>query len=132
MTQAQVRAAAAAAVTATGAVRCSPYFKITGTPCAYIVRRERDPRMVLDAGKAEYRFSVIVLQSRADDLASLKRVDALTEQSGNGSIKYRLESDSTLGALVDYGQVSNIGGEEVAEISGVEYIVSTVDFEVVF
>jgi hypothetical protein len=135
VTIAQVRAAAADAVTATGAVRCLPYVGPINPPCAFITRRERDPRLVFSGVYSEYPFAVIVFMSRADDRSAQKKLDALFEQSGNGSIKYRLESDADLATLLSAGQtveVTRIGGEEIAELSGVEYVVSTVDFEVVF
>jgi hypothetical protein len=132
MTIAQVRVAAAAAVDALSTVRCAAYVGPVNPPCAFVMRRERDPRMVMDAGKANYPFAIVVFASRANDRSAQVTLDALFEQSGSGSIKQALESDSTLGALVDYGQVTRIGGEEIAEVSGVEYVTTTVDFEVVF
>jgi hypothetical protein len=132
VTIAQVRAAAAAAVDALSTVRCSAYVGPINPPCAFVMRRERDPRMVLDAGKSSHPFAIVVFASRANDRTAQTAVDALCEQSGSGSIKAALEGDATLGALVDYGQVTRIGGEEIAEVSGVEYVTTTVDFEVVF
>ena len=131
-TIAQVRTDLAACVTTAG-VRCTPYIvDVVNAPCAMVARQPFDPRMVLAGGKSQYGFQIHVYAQRAAEKASQATLDLCAETLGTTSLTAAIQTSTNWTSTIDYAQVTNIGGEQIAEINGVQYITIQIDVEVVF
>lgn len=133
ITLSQVRADLAAAVTSTG-LRCSPYIvDIVNAPCAMVSRGQFNPQMILSGGKTTYPFTVHVYTQRAAEKASQAALDLCADVTGVASLVTAIQNGSLwTTATVDYAQVTGVGGEQIADINGIQYITIQVDVEVVF
>jgi hypothetical protein len=113
-------------------IRCSPVLGPVVAPCAMVRRDERDPRFVFGGAKAEQPMTILFFHSRSSDRAAQETFAELAEQSGVTSVKATLESNAALEALGEAIEVVRIGSEQIAEVSGVEYVTFEIELKVVF
>lgn len=86
-----------------------PYAKVPDsftTPAAMVFGPERiryDSTMA--RGSDEYRFPLRVYVGRVDEKGAQDRLDAFVSGAGPQSLKVAIESDPTLGGVVDFARV---------------------------
>ncbi len=90
------------------------------------------PRIVYDAAMGqeadEYHYTLTAYAQRDSIDAAQKTLQRLCEPTGDGSLKYTLENDESVLALVDYIRVSDASKAISVTVGLIEYIV--VEFEV--
>jgi len=79
-------------------------------------------------GLHRYLFTVTVFVVKADDRAAQLKVDPFVAPSGSGSVKGALETDRTLGGVVNTLRVTNVNNYSSEDANDVLYL--AVDFEV--
>lgn len=73
-------------------------------------------------GSDEYDFPVIVFASRVDDEGGQSQLDSYLDPFGALSLKAAIESDSTLGGVVEDLRVQRVQDYGPHEINGVQYL----------
>ncbi len=133
-TIAEVRDGLCLAIRSGCGMRAIPYALDTlPAPCAVVTRMEMDPRMVLSKAKAAYPFKVSVFAFRAAEKSAQKKLDVLTEATGDGSFVVAVEDGANWpDDLVDYCSVTSIGEPYQAVIAEETYLAVDFDIEVVF
>ena len=79
-------------------------------------------------GLTRFVFTVSVFVVKADDRSAQKRIDPFVGVSGPQSVKAALESDRTLGGVVDTLRVQSVSNYSASDANDVDYL--AVDFEV--
>lgn len=130
----EVRQALADAVATTG-LECHTYARDAyAVPCAYVSRREADPRMVLQQGKQMQNFTVVLMMPRNEPEMAQEILDEYCELTGKRSVLAAVQDgDNWPDALVDYAQVTQIGAlvEWRSETDG-PFLSVPIDVEVVW
>lgn len=127
----QAREGLAAAVTNGTGLRALAYESDTvNAPCAWVLRREMDPRLVLGGTKQQYNLTVRLFMPRTAERSNLLQIDEFCAMSGDKSIRSAVEDgDNWTDGLVDYVSVVSVGPtNEAALDSGERFL--TVDFDV--
>lgn len=97
-----------------------------------VFTQEFDPRFVFGSAKTAIPFQLVAYAKRIDSAASEELLDALGEQSGDGSLIAAVADSTNWSVTVDSAQVVNVGQVSLAQWGdGVEYLVRPFDVEVV-
>jgi hypothetical protein len=134
-TIADVRAALADAVLASGIERCNPYLDdIINPPEVQIGRAAMNPDMVFNNAKSAYAFSLFLYVPRAPVLQSQQMIDEYCEINGDRSIRAAVAAAANWPspAIVDYAKVTLIGETTVVEREGTQFLQVQIDVEVVW
>lgn len=126
-----VRESLVAAVRTTGLPCSDTILDVKNPPCAQVYRKDYDPRMVFAEGKSMYEFGVVVFMGRVVPESSFAALDLYAEVAGPKSITAALQNEANWTFDVDYVQVVNIGGEQIMEVAGTQYLTIEFDVEVV-
>ena len=73
-------------------------------------------------GTDEYEFAVIVIASRADERTAQTKIDGYCSPTGAGSVKAAIESDRSLGGVIQDLRVTEMRAYGPADIGGVTYL----------
>jgi hypothetical protein len=128
------QAIADAVVAGTSLERCSPYpTKRLNPPHALVVDDDDEVNydLVFARGADAYNFVVQVYGQFTDDQSTQALFDDLADPGETG-LKYAVENDTTLAALIDYAVVRSASGTGVVTIGGTEYLLKSFTVEVVF
>lgn len=98
-------------------------------PQAIVVPDRIDYDLDMARGADRFYFTIILLVSRADDRASQNNLDAYI--TGAGSIKTAIESDRTLGGVVNTCRVTQMRNYAAVSVGEVLYLGAEFDVEVV-
>ena len=132
ITIAQARTSLAEAVETLTGLRCHPYAIVSDPPCAFVDRREMDPRMVFSDDTGTYQLRVTVIVGEQDTIVAQKDLDELCETTGSRSVRAAIQTSSAWTVSLDYASVTLIGAPYGREIGGVRYVAVDFDVEVVF
>lgn len=128
MTIAAIRAGIAEALDTIDGLRVSAYMvDSVAPPMAVVIRRRVEYGVVQEAQPYDGVFAVRVYAQRIAEKAAQQFLDALVEPTGSGSVKAALESDPTLGGVVDSVEVLSADEVALAVVGDVEYL--AIDFE---
>jgi hypothetical protein len=118
---AAIRAALGARCETVGLRQVRGFDKAT-PPAAFVALNTITFDTTFGRGHDELVFVVRAIVSRADDRAAQDRLDAYLDGSGSSSLKAALETDKTLGGLVDTLHVSGVDNYGVYEVAGIAYV----------
>ena len=96
-----------------------------------VFRQPYDPRFVFGSAKTAIVFQLVAYTKRIESRTSEAALDALCEQTGDGSLIAAVALSTNWSVTVDSAQVVQVGEIAVAAIEGVEYLVCPFDVEVV-
>jgi hypothetical protein len=96
-----------------------------------VFRKPFDPRLVFGSAKTAIVFQCVAYAKRIESRTSEAALDALCEQTGDGSFLAAVALSTNWSVTVDSAQVVEVGEVAVAAIDGVEYLVCPFDVEVV-
>jgi hypothetical protein len=114
-------------------VRCTPHrTSSVNPPCAMVVRKEFDPRLVMSDRKAVYQFDVVVFANASTDRPPHKKLEAFAAVEGNDSIRAAVEDDTNWSVDIDYAAVTLIGEVALITYANEEYWVLPISVEVCF
>jgi hypothetical protein len=131
MSIATVRTNMATALRTISGLRASEYLTETVNPPHAMLDYEVEPDLTFARGADVYRFTVTVFANRSSSEASQKLLDLYRDPTSSSGVKYVLENDATLAAVVDYVRVTRIGKVELVPVGSVEYLAVNFDAEVV-
>lgn len=121
VTLAQIRSGLATNLaTVTGSPQVLTYVLSNPTPPAFVIvpaSTEYDQAMA--RGLDKWTFRVVAIVSAASDQDGQKTIDAYLAPSGSTSIKAALESDRTLGGVVQNLRVTQVSGYILQEEAGI-------------
>jgi hypothetical protein len=111
----------------------SPYVGDTVTAgIIKVFRQPYDPRYVFGSAKTPIGFRCVAYAKRIDGAASEEALDALCEQTGDGSLLAAVALSTNWSVTIDYAQVTEVGEVQVAQWGdGTEYLICPFDVEVV-
>lgn len=90
----------------------SPYFLSNPTPpCAYVSEGEIDYDLAMGGGEDELTFMVVVLVGNTSDIGAQQLLGGFRDP--NTGIKHAVESDRTLGGVVDTLRVTKASEPKV-------------------
>lgn len=113
-TLAQIRQGLAANLSALANVQVSPYMLANPTPpCVHLWPTAVNYDLTAQRGYDRWMFTVQAFVAIAADIGSQVLLDQFIAPSGAQSIKARLESNPTLGGLVDDVSVTNFENYQV-------------------
>jgi hypothetical protein len=114
-------------------VRCTPHrTSSVNPPCAMVVRKEFDPRLVISDRTAAYQFEVVAFANASSDRPPHKKLETFAAVEGNDSIRAAIENDANWSVDVDYAAVTLIGEVSLITYANEEYWVLPISVEVVF
>lgn len=90
-------------------------------PAAVVRRRSTTFDVSMD-GLVDTGWGVTVLVSFANTDVATGELDQYLDPSGASSIKAAIDSDPTLGGVVDYARVANAEGDRVLNYAGTDYL----------
>jgi hypothetical protein len=97
-----------------------------------VFTQEFDPRFVFGSAKTAIPFQLVAYAKRIDSAASEELLDALGEQTGDGSLIAAVADSDNWSVTIDSAQVVGVGQVSLAQWGdGVEYLVRPFDVEVV-
>ncbi|HEY7821890.1 MAG TPA: hypothetical protein VIG24_03600 [Acidimicrobiia bacterium] len=129
MALSDIRAAMGTALSAVPNLRVRELIPSLVTPPMAVVQPQNiDYDLNANSGVHRYTFTVTVFVVKADDRAAQLKVDPFVAPTGVGSIKGALESDRTLGGVVNTLRVTNVSNYSSTDANDVLYL--AVDFEV--
>jgi hypothetical protein len=132
-TVAEVRDSLAEAITTATGLRCSALVPDQMVaPIAVISRREFDPRYVFTGDRATYLFRVTIYADRTNERVAQIALDEYTELSGELSVLAAIQDGDNWTATIDYAQVTLIGEVQSTAIAESQYLVVSLDVEVVW
>lgn len=106
-----IREALAANLTAVTGLQETPYMLSRPTPpVAEVVPGPIEYDQTYGRGEDELRFTVRVMVGKVTDRGSQKRLDRMLAPTGTDSIKTAVESNPTLGGLIDDLHVTGASG----------------------
>ena len=89
---------------------------------AAVVRRRSTTFDVSFDGLVDTGWGVTVFVSFANTDVATEELDAYLSQAGGSSIKAAIDSDPTLGGVVDYARVATAEGDRVLNYAGTDYL----------
>lgn len=95
-------------------------------PAAMIQRRRTEYDKTMADGSDDWEYVVTVLVSWADPEVAQAAMSTYLARTGATSIKATVESDATLGGVVDFAHVREAGEEQIRAVNEIEYL--AVDF----
>ena len=132
-TIADVRSQMAEAIATTGWAVSSYEFDAINPPVVHIMVDEFDPRFVFGGGKRPIPFRVQAFANRTGEISSLKRLDALKEPTGSGSLTAAVQTSANWGAVsIDIAEVTSVGRTVEVEVAGNVYLMAQFIVEVLF
>ena len=97
-----------------------------------IYRQPFDPRFVFGSAKTAIVFRCVAYTKRIESAASEEALDALCEQTGNGSLLAAVALSSNWTVTIDSAQVVDVGEVGLAAWGdGTEYLMCPFEIEVV-
>lgn len=125
----EIREAMGTALSTVPNLRVRPMLPALLTPpMAVVFPQQIEYDLNAARGVNRYTFTVSVFVVKADDRSAQLRVDPFVSPTGSGSVKAALETDRTLGGLVDTLRVTNVSNYSSTDANDVLYL--AVDFEV--
>ena len=102
-------------------------------PMIKVFRQPFDPRFVFGSAKTAIVFRCVAYAKRIDSAASEEAIDALAEQTGDGSFLAAIADSTNWTVTVDSAQVVEVGEVVLTTFGsdGVEYLACPFDVEVV-
>lgn len=91
-------------------------------PCAVIRRRSGPQEDTLRGQTVSYVFTATLFCGAADDRSAQDTLDAYVSHDGAPSVFAAINSNPTLGDVVDYAQVDNVEADQLIEYAGVMYL----------
>ena len=91
-----------------------------------------DPRYVFSQSKAQHTFVVTAYAPRTAPDESERRLDALKELSGDGSLIATVQNGSLWSVTVDYAQVTNCGAVQAVDWDTTQFLACQFEIEVVW
>lgn len=127
---ASIRTALATAMSSISGLRTSATVPDAPRPPQAIVMPDRiDYDLDMVRGADRFYFTIILLVARADDRAAQNNLDGYI--TGASSIKTAIESDRTLGGVVDTVRVTQMRNYAAVSVGEVLYLGAEFDVEVV-
>jgi hypothetical protein len=115
----QIRAGLADALSAIQGVQVSGYMLAAPTPpCVFVSRGPIEYDRAMGRGHDDWTFTVTALVAFSSDRGSQINLDELVAPTGARSVKTALETDKTLGGIVDNVFVSEATEERIYEAAG--------------
>lgn len=126
---AEVRAALAAQIRArlgTGVRVHERYPDGLNVP-AVVIRRESTQYDTTQGGQSnDLTLSAVVFVDFASPRTAQELLDQFTDPTGDYSIAAAVNSDPTLGGVVDFATVTEAGPDELSNVQGVDYLSAAV------
>lgn len=91
-------------------------------PVAYPWLASMKYHTAMGVGLVEYDFTVAVVVARLDVRTGQASIDSYASPTGASSVRVALETDSTLGGVVDDCQVVSCDGIQALENNGAKYM----------
>ena len=128
MALSDIRTAMGTALSTVPNLRVRELLPAMVTPMAVVAPTSIEYDLNAQNGLHRYLFTVTVFVVKADDRAAQLKVDPFVAPSGSGSVKGALETDRTLGGVVNTLRVTNVNNYSSEDANDVLYL--AVDFEV--
>jgi len=96
-------------------------------PAAVVRRRNTTYDVSLD-GVVDTTWTVTVFVQFANNDSAAEHLDTYVTSTGDHSVKAAVETDPTLGGVVDFAAVTSAEGEKVTNYAGIDYL--SVDFTI--
>lgn len=88
-------------------------------PAALVARRVTRFDSTMARGADDFEFVITVCVPFADPLVAQDTMSAFLATDGPDSVKATIESDQTLGGVVDFARVREAGEEQIRDFAGV-------------
>lgn len=94
---------------------------------AVVIRREGTNYDTTFAGQSnDLTLSAVVFVDFASPRVAQELLDQFVEATGDYSVAAAVNSDPTLGGVVDFATVTEAGPEELSSVQGVDYLTTTI------
>ena len=97
-------------------------FDNINPPIAIVEPQSINFDMTFNRGLDEYQFKITVIAGRADERSGQNKIDGYCSPTGSGSVKTAVESDKTLGGIVQNLRVSGLSSYGSITIAEVPYL----------
>ena len=122
-TVSQIHAALATKLATISGLRTSSYEPaVLNTPVAWPWLTSMQYHAAMGVGLIEYGFTVSVVVARLDARTGQASIDGYASPTGASSVRVALETDRTLGGVVDDCLVVSFDGTQILQNNGAEYI----------
>lgn len=127
MSISQIRAALAQNMAAVPGLRVSSYIPDNpNPPIAVVSPPSIKYEQSFGRGLNQYDFQIVLLATRADERTGQDLIDGYCEPTGSTSVRAAIESDRTLGGLVDDLHVTDMTGVSPTTLAdGQVYLTAT-------